>query len=192
MNIPYALPLHPKELVFLREVGPVIFKTWGYRWNTTPNFEDRTHNSSRGSSLQHYSDIVFRNLYNICQERWNTVYRSDTVAYLLRIQDLSTYYTPPDSPDPARAILVSFLNQKPECKDAFKRLVRYDEEGASMAMLFIVRAAKALCLIASGKYNVAYKTLKELAQETPTSTPTKPTQKITPRKKKIQSKKTRD
>ena len=179
------LTLSSSELTFLRRIGPVIYKTWGYRTTASPNFEDQTHNHSYGISLQHYSDVVFRNLYNVCSERWNTLFRSDTVSFLNRVHNLRTYYREPDTPAKITAIVARYLRSSTECEEAFKELVRYEEIGASLAMLFIVRAAKALCFIASGEYTDAYDTFVQLRNHLHSDTVGT---RITPQKKTRQSK----
>lgn len=158
------LHLLATEITFLRDVGPSIYKTWGYRSITdpNPNFEDITHDSSVGHMLQSYSDILFRNLEQICgSEQLTFIPKSDSYNKLLTMRNLVEY----EENHKAQKIVARYLQLFKDKNSAFKRLVTFNTDHCSKGMLYLVFAGRALCYIGDGEYKNAFDLMISLRQD---------------------------
>lgn len=145
------LDLTTSEISLIRKVGKPIIQAWGYR--TGPKeahqkYEKRTHQIEYGRALQEYTDVVFRNLQQVVVYRQTSLYPMDTYEKLERAPDLSELQ--PNSQ--LSSLLRKFFLKKTRAHEALVILGKRDEASASRGMLYLLRAIKAICCIADGKF----------------------------------------
>jgi hypothetical protein len=159
-------PLSPREIDFIKTYGAPLVKTWGYWQGRVEedgevyiehiDFEERTKDSFL-LPLQSYSDVVFRNIWNVCFERFTSLVGSDTRDKF----DLIDVIEGPNTQKACQELLKEFLSIDHISKNVKIFLDDYEAQSSpSTAYGYIITALKALIQISEGNFTTANDVVK--------------------------------
>ena len=145
-----------------------LYQVWGYRTSSTgahERFEERTH---KVALFQDFSDMLFRNLQQVCEYNQTFLFRTDTFEKIDKckstmniIFDLETFTIREEFKERYeiyREIINEFWSKE---KELLKKLKNCD----NIELEFFIDSVKVLFYIKNNKIEKLYNLLKDMKEE---------------------------
>lgn len=149
-----------------------LYQVWGYRTSRTgahERFEERTH---KVALFQDFSDMLFRNLQQVCEYNQTFLFRTDTVEKIDRckstmniIFDLETFTIKEEFEERFeiyREIIDEFYSKE---KDLLKELKKELKNCDNIDLEFFIDSVKVLFYIKNNKIEKLYNLLEDMKEK---------------------------
>lgn len=152
------------ELIQSDSVGPLLVHAWGYRTGinyTHEKFEKESHQGGLWRELQRYTDILFRNIQQLCYyEGFTHLLYSDTFNIQRSLENFENYV---NTDGVVLSNISNFLKRFLEGENvdtAINRILTSPVKSKDFE--FIQKAARSICFLANSQWAEAYDELKNI------------------------------
>jgi hypothetical protein len=151
--------LVPIEVEKIKQLS-FLYKTWGYRAGEDQDhilFEDKSHRSSALLGLQDYTDIIFRNIQQVCVLGGVYLHETDTTDKLDRAMNFVVHF---EFQQEVRSFLVAYFKNKRNLKGVLHLASIRPDSRRSKGFLCMIVAARAILCLYRGDFKKAHEHVK--------------------------------